>query len=93
MRRGTDHGNERHVEHVPDAGGSASGARVRRRTPGGVGRRCGAGAAQAQAEPAEVKVLFLGDDGHHRPFVRAKEILPVLAYNGVDMFYTDAPAI
>lgn len=46
--------------------------------------------ASAQAPPAErLKVLFLGDDGHHRPYVRAKEILPILAYNGIDLFYTD----
>ena len=38
---------------------------------------------------ARMRVLFLGDEGHHRPAVRAKEILPVLAGNGIDLFYTD----
>jgi hypothetical protein len=36
-----------------------------------------------------LKVLFLGDNGHHRPYQRAKETLPVLARNGIDLFYTD----
>lgn len=47
-------------------------------------------ALQAQAEPADrLQVLFLGDDGLHRPYERAKEILPALARNGIDMFYTN----
>jgi putative membrane-bound dehydrogenase-like protein len=49
---------------------------------------------EAQAPPANVNrlsVLFLGDEGSHRPFERAKTILPVLATNGIDMFYTDKP--
>jgi hypothetical protein len=49
-----------------------------------------AAAAETVAPPADrLRVLFLGDDGHHRPYVRAKDILPVLANNGIDMFYTD----
>ena len=45
---------------------------------------------EAQAAPADrLKVLFLGDDALHRPYARAKEILPALARNGIDMFYTD----
>jgi putative membrane-bound dehydrogenase-like protein len=35
-------------------------------------------------------VLFLGDNGHHRPTQRAQQILPVLANNGIDLFYTDS---
>lgn len=47
----------------------------------------------APAPPANrVRVLFLGDNGHHRPTDRAKSVLPVLAHNGVDLFYTDDPA-
>ncbi|MEX2529883.1 MAG: PVC-type heme-binding CxxCH protein [Gemmatimonadota bacterium] len=46
----------------------------------------------AQAPPADrLQVLFLGDDGHHEPYERAKAILPVLAGNGIDMFYTADP--
>lgn len=54
-----------------------------------------AGAAAAQARPAtsattdRMRVLFLGDNGHHRPTQRAKEILPVLAASGIDLFYTE----
>jgi uncharacterized protein len=49
-------------------------------------------APDAQALRADrVRVLFLGDNGLHRPFARAKELLPVLAQRGVDLFYTDDP--
>ena len=47
----------------------------------------------AQAPPGgRVKVLFLGDDGHHEPNPRAKSLLPVLAARGIDLFYSDDPA-
>ena len=39
-----------------------------------------------------LKILFLGDDGHHRPAERAREVMPALAANGIDLFYTDDPA-
>ena len=49
--------------------------------------------AYAQApDSGRVRVLFVGDDGHHRPYERAKSVLPVLAYNGIDLIYTDDPA-
>ncbi len=48
-------------------------------------------AAQAP-DGGRVQVLFLGDDGHHRPYQRAKDILPALAWNGIDLVYTDDPA-
>ena len=48
-------------------------------------------AGQAAAG-GRVKALFLGDNGHHRPYQRAKEILPVLAGRGIDVFYTDQPS-
>lgn len=44
--------------------------------------------AQAPA-PTRLRVLFLGDNGHHQPTRRAKELLPVLASAGIDLFYTD----
>jgi putative membrane-bound dehydrogenase-like protein len=50
-----------------------------------------ASVAQAPAG-GRIKVLFLGDDGHHQPNPRAKSILPVLAERGIDMFYTDDPS-
>ena len=39
--------------------------------------------------PQRLRVLFLGDNGHHRPTQRAQQILPALARNGIDLFYTD----
>jgi putative membrane-bound dehydrogenase-like protein len=38
---------------------------------------------------ARLSVLFLGDNGHHQPTQRAKELLPVLARDAIDLFYTD----
>lgn len=50
-------------------------------------------ATKAQApSQGRLKVLFLGDNGHHRPSERAKSVLPALAQNGIDLFYTDDPA-
>ncbi len=42
-----------------------------------------------QGVPQRLRVLFLGDNGHHRPTQRAQQILPALARNGIDLFYTD----
>src|SRR5919109_1885482 len=47
---------------------------------------CGAPAAGA---PPKVKVLFLGDNGHHRPAERFRQIQPVLAARNVAVEYTD----
>ncbi len=48
--------------------------------------------APAQAPAADrLTVLFLGDEGHHAPYARAKDMVPVLGTNGIDMFYTDDP--
>ena len=41
------------------------------------------------AERASVRVLFLGDDGHHRPAERFKQLQPVLAKQGIELVYTD----
>jgi hypothetical protein len=35
------------------------------------------------------RVLFLGDDGHHRPADRFKQLQPVLASRGIELVYTD----
>lgn len=45
--------------------------------------------ARQTARAERLRVLFLGDNGHHEPAVRAKELLPALARNGIDLFYTD----
>jgi putative membrane-bound dehydrogenase-like protein len=43
----------------------------------------------AYAESPRIKVLFLGDNGHHRPIERAADLLAPLARAGIDMAYTD----
>ncbi|MCA9070488.1 MAG: ThuA domain-containing protein, partial [Planctomycetaceae bacterium] len=37
----------------------------------------------------DLKVLFLGDNGHHRPRERFVQIQPVLASRGIDLVYTN----
>jgi putative membrane-bound dehydrogenase-like protein len=36
-----------------------------------------------------IKILFLGDNGHHRPAERFRQLQPVLAARGIDLVYTD----
>ena len=36
-----------------------------------------------------IKVLFLGDNGHHRPADRFKQIEPVLRNQGIEAQYTE----
>jgi len=45
--------------------------------------------AAAQAG-APLKILFLGDNGHHRPAERFRQIQPVLSQRGIELVYTDA---
>jgi putative membrane-bound dehydrogenase-like protein len=44
-------------------------------------------AAQPPAKP--LKVLFLGDNGHHRPAERFRQLQPVLEKRGIELTYTD----
>ncbi len=47
-------------------------------------------AGRAAAEPTlTLKILFLGDNGHHRPAERFRQLQPVLAARGIDLVYTD----
>ena len=51
-----------------------------------------AGAADKQSRStadSKLKLLFLGDNGHHQPARRASELLPALASRGIDVQYTD----
>ena len=41
------------------------------------------------AEPPPLKVLFLGDSGHHKPAERYRQLEPVFARRGIEMVYTD----
>jgi putative membrane-bound dehydrogenase-like protein len=47
-------------------------------------------AVPAAAEaPKTLKLLFLGDNGHHRPADRFRQLQPVMAARGIDLTYTD----
>jgi putative membrane-bound dehydrogenase-like protein len=46
-------------------------------------------AQPAAGKQVRLKVLFLGDNGHHKPAARAADILPALAKAGIDVAYTD----
>ncbi len=48
----------------------------------------GAGFVPAE-EPKPIKILFLGDDGHHKPADRFKQMQPVLQKRGIELTYTD----
>jgi hypothetical protein len=45
-------------------------------------------AVAVAAEPP-VRVLFLGDNGHHQPVERFAQLEPVLAARGIELVYTD----
>jgi putative membrane-bound dehydrogenase-like protein len=47
--------------------------------------------APAQGQTPRIKVLFLGDHGHHQPEARFKQIQPVLEARGIELTYTDTP--
>src|SRR5258706_12150760 len=63
---------------------------------GALGRRvllaCLLRASPLGAEPSRPRVLFLGDQGHHRPAERFRDIEPVLRARGIDVKYTEAAA-
>jgi putative membrane-bound dehydrogenase-like protein len=48
----------------------------------------GVGPASA-AESPRVKILFLGDNGHHTPAQRFAQLAPVMKERGIDLTYTD----
>ena len=41
------------------------------------------------ANAADLTLLFMGDNGHHRPEARFHELAPALAKRGIDVSYTD----
>lgn len=45
--------------------------------------------AISMAETPRLKLLFLGDQGHHQPAVRFKQLQPVMAERGIDLVYSD----
>ncbi len=46
--------------------------------------------APAFAQPAKISILFLGDNGHHKPHERYRQIEPVLAARGIRLEYVDS---
>jgi putative membrane-bound dehydrogenase-like protein len=46
-------------------------------------------AAAPAAEPPKLKLLFLGDAGHHQPAARFRQLQPVFAARGIELTYTD----
>jgi putative membrane-bound dehydrogenase-like protein len=49
-------------------------------------------APSALASPEKPRILFLGDDGHHRPRARFAQLAPYLKKRGVTLDYTDSLA-
>ncbi len=43
------------------------------------------------AEPKPLKILFLGDNGHHKPADRYRQLAKALAPRKIDIVYTDKP--
>ena len=41
------------------------------------------------ADAKDLQLLFMGDNGHHRPAERFQELAPVLETRGIRMKYTD----
>jgi len=46
-------------------------------------------ASPVSAQEKRIKVLFLGDNGHHRPAERFRQLQPVFDQRGIDLIYTD----
>jgi putative membrane-bound dehydrogenase-like protein len=47
------------------------------------------GAPALADAPKPLKLLFLGDNGHHQPALRFRQFAPVMAARGIDLTYTD----
>lgn len=45
--------------------------------------------AQEKEKTKPIKILFLGDNGHHRPALRFRQLYPVMLKRGIDITYTD----
>src|SRR5947209_5619158 len=50
------------------------------------------GSRADSAQPRRVKALFLGDNGHHQPLERCRQIFTLLGRRGIDVTYTDSLA-
>jgi uncharacterized protein len=45
--------------------------------------------AAIRGDEKKLRVLFLGDNGHHKPAERYRQLEPVLAKRGIELIYTD----
>src|SRR6185436_2444778 len=45
--------------------------------------------SHAADRPGELRVLFLGDSGHHKPADRFKQLQPALMKQGIELVYTE----
>src|SRR3954462_13310559 len=50
---------------------------------------CSISLMAADSQSSSLRVLFLGDNGHHHPADRFKQLQPVLATNGIELVYTE----
>jgi putative membrane-bound dehydrogenase-like protein len=57
--------------------------------PAGAGDATANSASAGSAAPRRVHVLFLGDNGHHLPLERCRDIYSILGQRGIDLVYTD----
>lgn len=48
--------------------------------------------AHGAEAPPKLKLLYLGDNGHHQPAVRFKQLQPVMKKRGIDLTYSDVVA-
>ena len=53
---------------------------------------CGVGLAAARQDAPPLRVLFLGDQGHHVPRQRFEQFAPLMASRGFDITYTESLA-
>jgi len=62
------------------------------RTPTATMRNMGTKAqtvAQADTKPRRTEILFLGDNGHHKPAERVPQLMAALGNKGINITYTD----
>ncbi|VTS06583.1 PVC-type heme-binding CxxCH protein [Tuwongella immobilis] len=51
--------------------------------------QAGAQTPKPPADSHRLRILFLGDNGHHRPADRFRQLLPVMEQRGIELVYTD----
>ena len=68
---------------------AASGQSTRSVEPGQSTRSGQSGRSIPSVQPERLNVLFLGDDGHHRPAEQVVHIIPYMTERGINLFYTD----